>query len=125
MTRKIVFRNHQSPGDIIAMTRAVADLKRAHEDWQIDVRTSCPEVWEHCPFLTPLDPKDKEVEYYDIGYGMPADKNNGVATGIHKSGWYGQHFTDAWHEDIELVLGETYPKTSYKPELWIGAIEKT
>lgn len=112
--RKIILKQRQSPGDILTMTRAVADLAMTYPDWEIDVRCPCPEVWEHCPHLTPLNEKDPDVEVFDIGY--PA---------INESGWRGLHFTDAFREDMERQLGVDIKKTGYRPELWIGEIEKT
>ena len=31
--RKLILRNHQSPGDIVMLTAAVRDLKRASSQW--------------------------------------------------------------------------------------------
>ena len=40
--RKLILRNGQSPGDIVMLTAAVRDLKRALG--AADVRTPCPGV---------------------------------------------------------------------------------
>ena len=53
--RQLILRNHQSPGDIVMLTAAVRDLKRAlGAAVAVDVRTPCPALWEHNPHLTPL-----------------------------------------------------------------------
>jgi len=113
-SRKIILRQRQSPGDILTFTRAVADLKESYPDYQIDVRTPCPEIWENNPRLTRLDESDSKVEIYDIGYDE-----------INISGWHGLHFTDAFRHDVEKKLGVKIKKTSIRPELWISDEEKS
>ena len=49
---KLILRNHQSLVEIVMLTAAVRDLKRALG--AVDVRTPCPALWEHSPHLTPL-----------------------------------------------------------------------
>ena len=57
---KVIFRNFLSPGDIMMLTAAVRDLKLSFPNFEIDVRTSCSEIWENNPYLTPLDEKAQE-----------------------------------------------------------------
>jgi ADP-heptose:LPS heptosyltransferase len=109
--RKIILRQAQSPGDILAMTRAVVDLKESHPEIEIDVESPCPEIWENCPHLTKLDKKEAEV--FDIGYDS-----------INESGWRGHHYTDAFRIEIESKLGLEIKKTGIYPELWISDEEK-
>jgi len=109
--RKIILKQDQSPGDILTMTRAIIDLKQSHPEFEIDVDTPCPEIFEHCPYLTKLDKSEAEV--FNIRY----DK-------INDSGWSGEHFTDAFRQDIEYKLGVKIVKTGIKPDLWISDEEK-
>jgi len=109
--RKIILKQDQSPGDILTMTRAVVDLKQSHTDFEIDVKTPCPEIWENCPYLTPL--KESESEVFNIRYD-----------GINRSGWSGEHFTDAFREDIEKKLDIKIKKTGIKPDIWLSDREK-
>ena len=61
--RKLILRNHQSPGDIVMLTAAVRDLKRALGDAAVvDVRTPCPALWENNPHLTLLADGAGELE---------------------------------------------------------------
>ena len=54
MTEKLILRNFQSPGDIVMLTAAVRDLHLAYPGrFATDVRTSCPALWEHNPWITP------------------------------------------------------------------------
>jgi len=109
--RKIILKQDQSPGDILTMTRALIDLKQSHPEFEIDVNTPCPEIFEHCPYLTKLDKSEAEV--FNIRY----DK-------INDSGWSGEHFTDAFRQDIEYKLSVKIIKTGIKPDLWISDEEK-
>lgn len=111
--RKIILRQGQSPGDILTMSRAVADLKLSYPMYEIDVHSPCPEIWENNPRISKLDKNDPEVETFDICYDE-----------INQSGWKGQHFTDAFRHDIEKKLGVKIKKTGIRPELWVSDQEK-
>jgi len=99
------------------MSRAVADLKMSYPEYEIDVRSPCPAIWENNPHLTKLDEGAEDVEVFNIEYGRDG-------SGIHESGWKGQHWTDAYREDIENQLGVTIVKTGIWPELYISEKEK-
>ena len=114
MPRKLILKQHQSPGDILTMTRAVGDLKRTYPDWLIDVRSPCPEIWEHNPHLTPLKENDPDVEIYGIEYGRNKKE------GIHTSGWRGQHWSDTYREDIEQQVGADITQSGIRPELYLS-----
>jgi len=112
--RKIILKQTQSPGDVLTFTRALGDFKLSYPEWDIDVRTACPEIFENNPHITPLNPLDQDVETFEIGYPE-----------IHKSGWSGKHFSDAFRIDIEKQLGIQITKTGFRPELWISDTEKS
>ena len=60
--RKLILRNGQSPGDIVMLTAAVRDLHSTYPgQFQTDVRTACPELWENNPYVTALSDDDPEV----------------------------------------------------------------
>jgi ADP-heptose:LPS heptosyltransferase len=111
--RKIIFSQKQCPGDVLMSTRCIGDLKETYPDWQIDIRTTCPEIFENSPRLTNLDDNDSTVEKIDLTY---QDINN--------CGWKGQHFSDAFRFDLEQKLGLPINKTGLKPEIWISNEEK-
>jgi ADP-heptose:LPS heptosyltransferase len=112
--RKVILKQAQSPGDILVFTRALADLKDSFPDWEIDVRTPCPAIFENNPNLTPLNEGDEGVEVFDIDYPE-----------IHNSGWSGIHFTEAFVRRLEELLDVKIKRTSMRPEIWISDIEKT
>jgi ADP-heptose:LPS heptosyltransferase len=96
------------------MTRAVADLKETYPDYEIDIRSPCPEIWENNANLTPLDEKAEDVEVFDISYDE-----------IHVSGRNGHHFSDAFRHDIEEKLGVEIIKSGIRPEVHISQLERT
>jgi ADP-heptose:LPS heptosyltransferase len=64
--RKLILKNGHAAGDIVVFTAAVRDLHLSHPGrFLTDVRTPCPEFWEHNPYLTPLQEEDKGVEVID------------------------------------------------------------
>lgn len=95
--RKIIFRQGQSPGDILTFTRALYDFCRAYPDYEIDIRTPCPELFINNPYTTDLSDNDPDVEIYNITYDM-----------IHQSGRMGIHFSDAFRIDIEQKVNEPH-----------------
>ena len=107
--RRVIISQGQSPGDVLMFTRALGDLKLTYPDWEIDVRTPCPEIFENSPRLTPISDNDENVEHVIAAY-----------EGIHKCGWCGQHFSDAFREDLEKSLNVPITKTSLRPEIWLS-----
>jgi len=111
--RKIIFKQLQSPGDILTLTRAVAEIKSSFPKWEIDVRTPCAEIFENSPHLTPLKEGAKDVEIVEVNYEE-----------IHDCGRLQQHWTDAFRHDLEKKLKVKIKKTGILPELWISDQEK-
>ncbi len=53
------------------LTGAVRDLHQCYPgQFQTDVRTPCPDLWEHNPLLTPLSEDDREVAQIDCSYPL-------------------------------------------------------
>ena len=71
MKQKLILRHFRSPGDVAMLTAAVRDLHQCYPGRFItDVRTSCPDLWEHNPYLQPLDEKDASVTVLDCEYPL-------------------------------------------------------
>src|SRR5205085_11817843 len=69
--RRLILSNYQAPGDIVMLTAAVRDLHVTYPgQFLTDVRTSCPELWDHNPYLTSLAEKDPQVEAIDCDYPL-------------------------------------------------------
>jgi ADP-heptose:LPS heptosyltransferase len=48
---KILLKQNQSPGDILMLTAAVRDLKKAFPLFNINCKTSAQELWENNPYI--------------------------------------------------------------------------
>lgn len=112
--RRLVLRNFQSPGDIVMLTAAVRDLHLCHPDEFItDVRTSCPDLWQHNPYLQPLDEGDPAVEVIDCHYPL-----------IHQSNHAPYHFLHGFIEFLNDRLGTHVRPSAFKGDVYISEEEK-
>ena len=69
--QKLILVNIQSPGDVVMLTAAVRDLHACYPNqFLTDVRTGHPELWEHNPYLTPLDTRDADVRVLECHYPL-------------------------------------------------------
>ena len=99
--RKLILRNFLSPGDLVMLTAAVRDLHRCHPDrFLTDVRTSCPELWQGNPHLTPLSETDPGVEQIDCHYPLIDRSNEAPFHCIHG-------FTDFLSTRLRLPIRPT------------------
>ena len=112
--RKIILASDLSPGDITMLAAAVRDLKRAHSNFLIDVKTTIPQIWENNPYLTKLDPEDKDVEIIKTEYPL-----------IHSSNSRPYHFIHGYTMFLEDKLGVKIPVTEFKGDIHLSDTEKT
>ncbi len=112
--RKLILRNHQSPGDIVMLTAAVRDLHRCYpERFLTDVRTSCPALWENNPHLVPLNEDDPDVEVVDCHYPL-----------IHQSNQRPYHFLHGFIHYLNEQLGLRIEPGAFKGDIHISDGEK-
>jgi len=109
---KIVFRNFQSPGDIIVMTGAIRDLKNQYPAYEIRMDTTCGEIWEGNPYVSHFNVAEADA-VYKLGY-----------EDIHKSGKSGRHFSSAFHLTIEERLGVRLIQSEIWPSIFLSDAEK-
>ncbi|GEM_PF-1734745 len=127
--RKLRLHCGYSLGDIVMMTAAVRDLHRDYPGrFLTDVHTSCMEVWEHNPYLTPLDENDPEIEVIDCSYplinrsndapyhclhGFIEFLNEKLGLQIRPSEFHGDiHLSDeerAWFSQVHELTGTDLP----------------
>jgi ADP-heptose:LPS heptosyltransferase len=120
--KKIILTNFQSPGDVVMLTAAVRDLHACHPGrFQTDVRTSCPDLWQHNPHLTPLADDDPEVETIACEYPL-----------IHRSNQEPWHFLHGFVRFLAERLGVPLHPTAFKGDIhlsdeersWFSAVEE-
>ena len=114
-TKMLIFRSHQSPGDIVMLTAAVRDVQLRYPGrFVIDVRTPCPHLWENNPHLTPLDETDPAVEIIDCHYPL-----------IHRSNQEPYHFIEGYLDFLNRKLGLHARTSAFKGDIHISALEKS
>ena len=111
---KWIFENWLSPGDIVVLTAAIRDLHRTYPGRFItDVRTSCPPLWEHNPYLTPLSDKDPDVRSMVCHYPL-----------IHQSNERPYHFIHGFIEHLNERLGLTVKPTEFRGDIHLSQPER-
>ena len=112
--QKLILRNFQSPGDIVMLTAAVRDLHRCYPgEYVTDVRTSCPDLWDHNPFITPLSEDDPDVRSIECHYPL-IDRSNQTPC----------HFLEGFTEYLNDQLGLRIRVTEFKGDIHISEEEK-
>lgn len=112
--RRLIFRSFQSPGDILMLTAAVRDLHAAEPgQWQTDVRTSAPGLWEQNPLLTPLQEGSPGVETLDMHYPL-----------IHQSNQRPYHFLHGYTQYLEERLKTRIPVTRFQGDVYLSERER-
>lgn len=112
---KLVLTNYLSPGDIIMLTGAVRDLHKTYPGaFLTDVRTSCPELWENNPYLTPLSEAAVDVTTVPCEYPL-----------IHQSNETPKHFLHGFVDFLNEKLQLQIRPTQFKGDIHISDLEKS
>lgn len=114
MPRKLLLTNFQSPGDIVMLTAAVRDLQLGYPgDFEVDVRTPCPDLWLNNPHLTPLDDGDPEAERMQCHYPL-----------IHLSNQLPYHFIHGFMEYLGGQLDRRVTPSKFKGDIHLSEEER-
>jgi hypothetical protein len=127
--KRLILKCGLSPGDLVMLTAAVRDLHHWYPgQFMTDVRTCCPEIWEHNPHLTTLSESDPGVEQIDCAYplinccneapyhclhGFMDYLSQRLGLAIKPTAFKGDiHLSDqerAWYSQVHEVTGEDLP----------------
>jgi ADP-heptose:LPS heptosyltransferase len=111
---KWIFENWLSPGDIVMLTAAIRDLHLAYPGrFLTDVRTSCPALWEHNPYLTALKKEDPDVRSIVCHYPL-----------IHQCNTAPYHFIHGFIEYLNEQLGLRIRPTEFKGDIHLSDEER-
>lgn len=111
------------------LTAAVRDLHRCYpQQFLTDVRTVCPDLWEHNPYVTPLRDSDRAAERIDCSYplinqcdrtpyhclhGFIEFLNQRLSLSIQPTVFKGDiHLSEqekAWYSQVHELTGEATP----------------
>ena len=112
---RLILKNFQSPGDILMLTAAVRDLHKSYPGrFVTDVRTPCPHLWEHNPYITRLEEKDRTVHVLKCDYPL-----------IHQSNGLPVHFVQGFIEFLNEELGVKIRLSAFKGDVHVSALEKS
>lgn len=112
--RKLILKHTLSPGDVVVMTAAIRDLHAAHPNsFLTDVRTPCPAIFEHSPFITRIEDNDPDATLLELHY--PA---------IHTSNQKPHHFLEGMRLYLEEQLHIRIPQGEFKGDIYISENEK-
>lgn len=109
---KIFIVQRQSPGDILMVTTAVRDLKKAHPYLQINVQTSCMDLWENNPYLSREVNRENADRVLNLEYPL-----------IHSSDRLPYHFIHAFRKELQLLLGLNIPQGEFKGDIHLAPHE--
>ena len=112
--RKIILKTTLSPGDLIMLSSAIRDLKVAHSNILIDVRTTVPDIWDGNIYLTKLNEEDKDVEVINVEYPL-----------INTSNSKPFHFIHGYRMFLEETLDLKIPQGDFRGYIPILEHEKT
>jgi ADP-heptose:LPS heptosyltransferase len=112
--RKILLVTDLSPGDLLMLSAALRDLKRAHPSFLVDVQTNVPAIWENNPNITALDRSDPDVEVINVEYPL-----------IHESNTRPWHFIHGYRLFLEQALGVGIPMGEFQGDVYLSDIEKS
>ncbi|HEY4416734.1 MAG TPA: glycosyltransferase family 9 protein [Verrucomicrobiae bacterium] len=112
--KKIILHCGLSPGDIVMLTAAVRDLHLCYPGrYLTGVRTSCAELWDNNPYVTPLDEADPTVETIDCAYPL-----------INQSNRTPYHCLHGFIDFLNTRLGLNIRPTRYRGDIHLSPPER-
>jgi len=121
--RRLILRNDYSPGDILMMTATVRDLHLTYPGrFLTDVRCAVPALWEHNPYLTPLNEGDPDVEVIRMEYPL-IDRSNDVP--LHFIHGYARYLGAALNLPLEVTRFRGDVHLSDEEKGWMSQVEET
>ena len=97
------------------LTAAVRDIHACYPgQFLTDVRTSCAQLWENNPYLTPLSESDPDVESLPCHYPL-----------IHRSNQTPCHFVQGFIEFLNDRLQLQIKPTAFKGDIHLSKTEKS
>lgn len=107
--RKVLFRNQQSPGDIVMLLYGITSLHHTNPGMFVtDVECTAKDIFQHNPLITPLDRADPEVEIIQADYPS-----------IHRSNAYPVRFVESFCESISQKLRVGVTPTKFQGAIYI------
>jgi ADP-heptose:LPS heptosyltransferase len=112
--RKVILKNHQSPGDLVMLSALVRDIQKCCPgQYQVDLDVTCKEIFENNPYITKLNPKDPDIIKINADYNL-----------IHDSNRRPFHFIHGFIQDFNEKMDEKIYPTEFKGDIHLSGDEK-
>ena len=112
--RKFILKNFQCPGDLLMLSACVRDIKLWYPFLDIDVRTSCDDIWNNNPNLTPMNEDEPLVACLDMQYEIIHKSNENIHA----------HFIHGFIDDFNRQTGFAVKLTAFQPDVYLTDDEK-
>lgn len=110
---KLFLKESQSPGDILMLTAAVRDLKKAHPEFRINCKTSANELWDNNPYLDRTVTEGNRDKLIDCHYPL-----------INQSTLGSHHFIHGFVQYLEQQLDVKIPTGKFCVDVHMTESEK-
>ena len=121
--RKLILRNHLSPGDVLTMTAAVHSLHRAQPGkYRTAVDTSCPALWENNPDVEPLAVAQQE-KWEEVGMHYPLVNRCGQEP-VHMLQGYADFLAENLQVKAPLAVNRPLVYLSEQEKGWMSQVEE-
>lgn len=111
---KFILKNHQCPGDLLMLSACVRDIKLWYPHIELDVRSSCDDIWYNNPYLTKLGTEEPDVFEIDMQYEVIHKSNEDIHV----------HFIHGFIQDFNEKTGLMVKLTKFQPDVHLTAEEK-
>jgi len=113
--RKIIFRNFQSPGDLVMLLYGITSLHASHPGkYLTDVVCGVKDIFVGNPLITPLDPMALDVTLLEADYPS-----------IHRSNTHPVRFVESFGEEMAKKLGVQITPTRFHSVVYITPEEQS
>lgn len=127
LPKRIIFHNRQALGDILMMTCAVRDFKKAYPEIQVKVESTAMHIWDYNPnicrekWFGVLDAKEntKEIIAQSTKENKPIRLYIGPSKGTNASNRLDKHFANAYRMSIEDILNIKIAQGPIRPDIYM------
>ena len=113
MPQRLILQMKLCPGDVLTLTAAVKSLHDTYPgEYETDVKTPVPEIWQHNPHITPLR-RSKSTKLIAMEYPS-----------IQHSNQTPRHFLGGYTEYLAEKLNRPLMLTTNRPDLYLTDDER-
>lgn len=114
--RKLILKNHLSPGDVLAMTAAVHGLSRRHPGkFRLAVDTTAQELWQFNPDVEPLEKARQEEGWEEVQMHYPL---------VNECNQRAVHFLQGYADFLAHALKVEVPLLTNRPLVYLSGEER-